>query len=157
MKRRTTQKLLQGGGGRPRQFHIDESTGKMIAQLGLFGHTNREIAQVFGISEATLARRIREDHAEAAKSGRESVLTALKKAREVADAEVVNALFRLATGFRLGGIYYPPSATAAIFWLKNRQSERWRDVHRTEVSGEVKAPPLLNIVIEGDHPERGQK
>ena len=157
MKRRKTQNLLPNGGGRPQKFHLDESTGKMIAQLGLFGHTNREIAQIFGISEATLARRIREEHAEAAKSGRESVLTALKKAREVADAEVTQALFRRATGFRLGKMYFPPDTTAAIFWLKNRQPVRWRDVHRTEVSGEVKAPPLLNIVIEGDPPEKWRK
>ena len=150
MKRRKTQKLLPGGAGRPRQFHIDESTGKMIAQLGLFGHTNAEIAQILGTSEATLARRLREQHAEAETGGGESVLTALKKAREVADAEVVQALFRRATGFRLGKMYYPPDTTAAIFWLKNRQPERWRDVRRTEVSGEVKAPPLLNIVIEND-------
>jgi hypothetical protein len=28
--------------------------------------------------------------------------------------------------------YYPPDVTACIFWLKNRQPERWRDVQRNE-------------------------
>jgi hypothetical protein len=29
--------------------------------------------------------------------------------------------------------HYPPDVTACIFWLKNRQPEKWRDVHRHEV------------------------
>lgn len=157
MKRRSTHKLLPDVGGRPKVFHLDASAGKMIAQLGLLGHTNREIAQVFGISEATLARRLREQHADAEAGGFESVLTALKKSREVADAEVVHALFRRATGFKLGKLYYPPDTTAAIFWLKNRQPERWRDVSKTEVEVK-KAPPVLNIVIDGSAtPEKWRK
>ena len=40
--------------------------------------------------------------------------------------------------------YYPPNATSLIFWLKNRQSAKWRD--KTEISGEqtinwVEQPP----------------
>ena len=148
MKRRTTQKLLPGGGGRPRQFHIDESTGKMIAQLALYGLTNREIALVFGISEATLSRRLRE-HAEAETNGGEGILQAIQRARSCADAEVVHALFRRATGFRLGKMYFPPDTAACSLWLRNRCPDKWRD--RTETSVEVKkAPPLLNIVIEND-------
>jgi hypothetical protein len=30
--------------------------------------------------------------------------------------------------------YYPPDARACIFFLKNRQSDRWRDVQRHEVN-----------------------
>lgn len=30
--------------------------------------------------------------------------------------------------------YYPPDVTACIFWLKNRQPEKWRDVQRHEVN-----------------------
>lgn len=29
----------------------------------------------------------------------------------------------------------PPDTTAAIFWLKNRKPEEWRDKHETELSG----------------------
>ncbi len=150
MKRRKQRKLLPTGGER-HKFRLDESTAKTLCQLALFGHTNAEMAKVFGISEATLARRLREQHAEAETTGGQSVLTDLKKAREVADAEVVQSLFRRATGFRLGKMYYPPDTTAAIFWLKNRQPDRWRDVQRTETQVELKKlPPMLNIVIEGD-------
>jgi hypothetical protein len=30
--------------------------------------------------------------------------------------------------------YYPPDVRACIFFLKNRQSDRWRDVQRHEVN-----------------------
>jgi hypothetical protein len=31
--------------------------------------------------------------------------------------------------------HYPPDPTAAIFWLKNRQKDKWRDKREEEVSG----------------------
>jgi hypothetical protein len=31
--------------------------------------------------------------------------------------------------------HYPPDPTAMIFWLKNRQPERWRDQPREEGAG----------------------
>ena len=31
----------------------------------------------------------------------------------------------------------PPDTTAAIFWLKNRKPEQWRDKHETELSGGI--------------------
>jgi hypothetical protein len=33
--------------------------------------------------------------------------------------------------------HYPPDVTAQIFWLKNRNPERWRDVHRVDVNARV--------------------
>jgi hypothetical protein len=32
---------------------------------------------------------------------------------------------------------YPPDITAAIFWLKNRDPRKWRDVHRLDVETRV--------------------
>src|SRR5690606_25933325 len=67
----------------------------------------------------------------------------LKKGKDEADALVASSLFRRALGYNhpdtdikmfRGKIittkvtkYYPPDTTAAIFWLKNRQPEKWRD------------------------------
>lgn len=31
--------------------------------------------------------------------------------------------------------YYPPDTTAAIFWLKNRQKDKWRDKVDHELTG----------------------
>lgn len=132
-----------------RDFELTEKTIKALLQLALFGHTIAESAQFFGISKATLKRRLDEEATEAAFDGRESVLNRLKNAREMPDAEVTESLFRRATGFKLGNTYYPPDTTAAIFWLKNRQPGKWRDVQRTEAVIEgVKPPPNLNIIIE---------
>lgn len=33
--------------------------------------------------------------------------------------------------------HFPPDTTACIFWLKNRQPEKWRDVHRIEHEGKI--------------------
>lgn len=134
-----------------REFELDEQTVKALLQLALFGHTLAESAKFFGISESTLKRRLHEEEEIAAKEGTESVLTALKNARELPDAQVTESLFRRATGFKIGKNFYPPDTTAAIFWLKNRRPDKWRDVQRNEMAVEVeKAPPPLKIVIEKD-------
>lgn len=68
---------------------------------------------------------------------------ALKRGREVADIRVENALYRRATGYsytetireegpkgvliRTIRKHVPPSEAAAIFWLKNRRPDLWRD------------------------------
>lgn len=86
---------------------------------------------------------------------------ALKRAKEVADRVVENALYKSACGYeydeiteerqfnRKTGKYemvvtkrtrktVPPNTTAQIFWLKNRKPEVWRDKveNRLELAGE---------------------
>lgn len=78
---------------------------------------------------------------------------ALKKGKDIADAQVVNALFKTATGFTYyediatatGDVvqaqrYAKPNTTAQIFWLKNRQPDRWRD--KTEVKADITIPTI---------------
>lgn len=84
------------------------------------------------------------------------IFQALKVNKELADIEVENALRKKALGFREteqavtmrktveyengkkvrevaepvvveSEKYYPPDTTAQIFWLKNRQPDKWRD------------------------------
>lgn len=75
-------------------------------------------------------------------------LESLKKGKDIADAQVVNALFKTATGFTyyeevtnaLGDTvsiakYAKPNTTAQIFWLKNRCPDKWRD--KTEVKQDI--------------------
>jgi hypothetical protein len=82
-------------------------------------------------------------------------LQSLKKGKWLADARAAEALFRRALGcsqravknFQCKGttfehpytVDYPPDTTAAIFWLKNRQSELWRDMQYLDDSGGVDA------------------
>ena len=78
---------------------------------------------------------------------------ALKKGKDIADAQVVNALFKTATGFTYyediatatGDVvqaqrYAKPNTTAQIFWLKNRQPDKWRD--KTEVKADITIPTI---------------
>lgn len=77
---------------------------------------------------------------------------ALKKGKEVSDFEVENALFKSAIGYEyeerkevqevVDGVMrkkveitrkqVPPNATSAIFWLKNRKPDEWRDVKQID-------------------------
>lgn len=79
---------------------------------------------------------------------------ALKKGKEISDYEVENALFKSATGYEyeerkevqevVDGVMrkrveitrkqVPPNATSAIFWLKNRKPDKWRNKQEIEIS-----------------------
>ena len=56
---------------------------------------------------------------------------ALKAGKEASDDRVERSLYQLAIGWN----GQPPNTTAAIFWLKNRRPDRWRDVQ--QLQGEV--------------------
>ena len=36
--------------------------------------------------------------------------------------------------------YYPPDTTAAIFWLKNRRPDQWRETKAVELTGAAGGP-----------------
>jgi hypothetical protein len=78
----------------------------------------------------------------------------IKRGKQIADANVADRLYQRAMGFehdseeikvismgKEGSAIervairkiYPPDPTAAIFWLKNRQSAKWRDKHENKV------------------------
>lgn len=105
------------------------------------GLTNQQIAHNMGIHYKTL---------EKWKSKYDSINSALKKNKEIADREVENALKKSAEGYdvveeiwerqfnsKTGDFemvltkkvkkHIPPSNTAQIFWLKNRRPQQWRD------------------------------
>lgn len=109
------------------------------------GLTYEQIANNMSISLATLKEWRKKYPA---------ITTALKVTRELADIEVENALYKTAVGFtstnqtiyedadgvqtfKTDIIYNKPDKTAQIFWLKNRKPKQWRDVWKTEISGEL--------------------
>jgi len=105
----------------------------------LLGATNDDLAAWFGVTEKTI-RTWAEKH--------RAFAEALEEAKALADAKVEQSLYRRAIGYTCpetkvfcqdGEVithevqkHFAPETTAAIFWLKNRQPERWRDVHRVE-------------------------
>ena len=55
-------------------------------------------------------------------------LRVLGHGKEASDDRVERSLYQLAIGWN----GQPPNTTAAIFWLKNRRPDRWRDVQQID-------------------------
>lgn len=124
----------KGVGGRPSKY--DTLDMAKVAMLAKRGWTDAEMAEFFGVAEATWYNW---------KDAHPEFLEALKDWKEEADARVERSLYERATGyshpedkiFQHNGEpvvvptvkHYPPDTTAAIFWLKNRKREQWRDRH----------------------------
>ncbi len=119
--------------GRPTKYKPDYD--EQAYKLALLGHTDIEMANFWEVEEKTV---------NLWKKKFPSFLQALKKGKDVADANVVQSLYKRATGYDAkatkfatfeGKItdkeeyieHYPPDPTAIIYWLKNRQPAKWRD------------------------------
>jgi len=112
---------------------------KRAYQLCLLGLTNADLAIAFGVSLGTIEMWIRK-HPRFTK--------AIRLGRQEADSKVAAALYKKATGYTYeedivnvshGQVmvntvkkFAHPETTAAIFWLKNRQADRWADVWKLD-------------------------
>ncbi len=110
------------------------------------GKTDAQVANIIGVSRRTIYNWRGENP---------EFFHSLKASKNIADDLVEASLFNRATGYShieevcfsyKGDIvthktkkHYPPDTTAAIFWLKNRQPDRWRQ-HDTPIP-----PPPLPI------------
>lgn len=120
------------GVGRPTAFKKEYiAQAKKLCALGA---TDIEIADFFEVDVRTIYRW---------KATNDEFCQALKIAKTEADERVERSLFARANGYEHDEVdirvvngqivqtpirkYYPPDTTAAIFWLKNRKSEQWRD------------------------------
>ncbi|EGQ1195604.1 helix-turn-helix domain-containing protein [Enterococcus faecalis] len=109
------------------------------------GLTDEQIAQNIGISRSTLNEW---------KKRFPDIKDTIKRGKEVVDRQVENALFKSAIGYEYTEItkeltdsgmkvtkrvtkQMAPNPTSAIFWLKNRKPDKWRDKKETQVSGEM--------------------
>jgi hypothetical protein len=121
-------------------------------KLCLLGATDKELADFFYVTEQTINNW---------KNEHEMFFESIKRGKNTADAEVAEKLFQRAKGYSCPEIitathqgqitdtmevtkHYPPDPVSMIFWLKNRQKDKWRDKSETEHSGEIKLP---NITI----------
>ena len=78
-------------------------------------------------------------------------MSPLRSGKEVSDERVERSLFARANGYEHDEVdirvvsgeivqtpirkYYPPDTTAAIFWLKNRRPDLWRDKVEQTITG----------------------
>lgn len=139
------------GAGRPSKYKNEYA--EQAFKLCLLGATDKEMADFFEVEESTL-NNWKKDYPE--------FLESIKKGKDCADANVADRLYQRARGYEHDDIelkvvsvgqgqgsevqeipirkYYPPDTTAAIFWLKNRQREKWRDTQNHEVTGKDGGP-----------------
>jgi hypothetical protein len=141
-------------GGRPTKYRPEfaEIAHKLTQALGA---TDKEVADFLSIDDATLYR-WRHTHPE--------FCEALKVGKDVADQRVKQSLYRRAIGYKHDAVkvfnnngeamlvpfteHYPPDTTAAIFWLKNRDPDQWRDKQDVEHSGKLTLEQLVTASME---------
>lgn len=127
-------------------------------KLCLLGATDKDLAGFFNVSEQTV---------NAWKGAHPEFLESLKDGKERADAMVAERLYRRALGYEHPAVkifadpksgaeqivdyteIYPPDTTAAIFWLKNRRPDLWRDKQDVEHSGQVNVLGQLMQAVDG--------
>ena len=127
--------------GRPGEYKTGYA--EQAKKLCLLGATDKELADFFGIVESTI-NKWKLDFPEFSES--------IKAGKIQADAKVAESLYKRATGYTgrktvtanvAGAItdvkevdeYVGPDVAAAVFWLKNRQKDKWRD--KTEMDAHV--------------------
>ena len=128
---------LKRARGRPSKFEavFDEHKEKIrvFTEKGL---TDEEICQLFGITTQTYYNW---------KASNQEFFDAIKGWKATADKEVERSLYERACGYSHPETkpqwvvdhweyaemikHYPPDPTSMIFWLKNRQPDKWRDKH----------------------------
>lgn len=137
-------------GGRPSNYRAEYA--KQAYKLCLLGATDADIADFFGVTETTINNW---------KSAHPEFFESLKAGKAPADATVAASLYRRATGYRHRAVkifnangvplvvpyteIYAPDTTAAIFWLKNRRPDLWRDKQDHEHSGPEGGPVEMTI------------
>lgn len=132
---------------RPKEKVSDKVDFKQVAILCQKGFTDKELASFYGVSEQTINNWKKD----------EEFSLVLKKNKNEADENVEKSLYERATGYKHTAVkifmpansnkpvyapyeeFYPPDPTSMIFWLKNRQPQKWRDKQDVEHSGQLTA------------------
>ncbi len=147
-------------GGRPKGKRYEKPTKKdkmnfnKLSLLYSYGLTDKEVAEVFNISEDTLNRWKKD----------KSFYEAMIAGKALPDQKVVRSLYQRAIGYSHVDMdirvvdkeivktpivkHYPPDVTAASLWLRNRLPKQWRDKQDIELGGKEGGPVTIKIVYE---------
>lgn len=145
-------------GGRPTKYLPEYA--KLAAKACAAGATTAQLADFFEVSISTIClwRLVHPEFSEA-----------LRDWKAVADAQVERSLYERACGYShdetdirvVGGVIvatpirkvYPPDPTSMIFWLKNRQPDKWRD--KPEPDDTLKRAAMRILGLDDPEPESG--
>lgn len=137
--------------GRPSKYQ--PAYAESAQKLCRLGATDVDLADFFAVDVRTIYRW---------QAVHEEFCQALKAGKEHADERVTRSLYHKAVGYEHDAVkifmpagadapvyapyreHVPPSDTAAIFWLKNRRPEEWRDKREVEHSGDMVISWLSN-------------
>jgi hypothetical protein len=140
--------------GRPSKYQ--QEFAEQALKLCRLGATDKELGDFFEVSEQTI---------NTWKQLFPEFLESLKAGKAFADAEVADKLFRRATGYEHDAVKivadaktgaehiveyterYPPDTTAAIFWLKNRRPDLWRDKTEQQVNGHMSISQVTRKIV----------
>jgi len=143
--------------GRPSKYKPEYC--RIAYQMALLGATDEEFANAFDTTEQTI-NNWKQSHPEFFES--------LKNGKDIADSEVAKRLYERAMGYEHKDLYitqyqgtiikekimkyFPPDTTAAIFWLKNRQPDKWRDSQNIDYTskGDKIQPLEISVTKEND-------
>lgn len=125
------------------------------------GWTDRQVAQLFGITEQTIVNWRNADP---------KFFESINDWKQNADKQVTASLYQRAIGYSHPEIkaqwvndenggrweyaqltkHYPPDPTAMIFWLKNRDREHWSDRQESKIDHSI----TVNVVSFGQETQR---
>lgn len=141
-------------GGRPTKY--ESRFNDQVYKLCLLGATDKEIADILDVAESTL-NLWKKEHAKFSES--------IKAGKADADANIASRLYQRAMGYEHDSEeikvisvgkegsevervpirkIYPPDTVAAIFWLKNRQPDKWREKQTVAHEG-IPDSPSINV------------
>lgn len=130
----------------PNKFN--DNLKERILKLAEEGKTLKEIAFFVGVSERSLYNWA---------GKHKDFKKALQESKAIADELVEASLFQRAVGYRHKAVkvffdkeslqtvehkyteHYPPDTSAAIFWLSNRDPNKWADKKKIEHSGKIES------------------
>lgn len=131
-------------GGRPTKYKPEYA--KIAKQMCELGATDPQLAEAFDVTISTITLW---------KVTYPEFSAAIKISKDVSDNLVEQSLYKRALGYECEEMdvrviegkvvqtpvrkVYPPDPTAMIFWLKNRQKEKWRDKQEVQHSGSIMA------------------
>jgi hypothetical protein len=143
-------------GGRPSKFSEDMiEQAKFLCERGC---TDAELARFFKVKTRTIYRW---------KALHPEFCHAIKTGGDPADERVERSLYQRAVGYETDAVkifmpagasepvyapyreHIPGEVGAAIFWLKNRRKDRWRDKTEQELTGADGSPlvPSINVTV----------